>query len=235
MSLHIHDNCLPLEYAMLLKKDLNIPAAITIFEQQTTNLKTKDMDIRRTLTALALLLPLSAMAVPTDDDRTGTMTNEPSKDVTTVSFTIDTSVLARIFMDPPKEARPQVWWHWMDGNVSKEGIRKDIEWMKRSGIGGFHQFDAGGINMPRAAMVKLPFRKMMNLCIRIFFGEISTVYQFLKIFFFRIHQDNFTDRNCLSFQSVQQFKQLPAGFIQGNYYVNLQCAHLPIFAIHFIL
>ena len=157
MSLHIHDNCLPLEYAMLLKKDLNIPAAITIFEQQTTNLKTKDMDIRRTLTALALLLPLSAMAVPTDDDRTGTMTNEPSKDVTTVSFTIDTSVLARIFMDPPKEARPQVWWHWMDGNVSKEGIRKDIEWMKRSGIGGFHQFDAGGINMPRAAKVKLPY------------------------------------------------------------------------------
>lgn len=157
MSLHIHDNCLPLEYATLLKKDLNIPAAITIFEQQTTNLKTKDMDIRRTLTALALLLPLSAMAVPTDDDRTGTMTNEPSQDVTTVSFTIDTSALARIFMDPPKEARPQVWWHWMDGNVSKEGIRKDIEWMKRSGIGGFHQFDAGGINMPRAAKVKLPY------------------------------------------------------------------------------
>ena len=31
MSLHIHDNCLPLEYATLLKKDLNIPAAITIF------------------------------------------------------------------------------------------------------------------------------------------------------------------------------------------------------------
>lgn len=45
----------------------------------------------------------------------------------------------------------------MDGNVSKEGIRKDLEWMKRSGIGGFQQFDAGGINMPRAAKVKLPY------------------------------------------------------------------------------
>ena len=65
--------------------------------------------------------------------------------------------LASIFKDPPQEARPQVWWHWMDGNVSKEGIRKDLEWMKRSGIGGFHQFDAGGINMPRAAKVKLPY------------------------------------------------------------------------------
>lgn len=45
----------------------------------------------------------------------------------------------------------------MDGNVSKEGIRKDIEWMNRNGIGGFHQFDAGGVNMPRAAKVKLPY------------------------------------------------------------------------------
>ena len=65
--------------------------------------------------------------------------------------------LVQIFNDPPQEARPQVWWHWMDGNVSREGIRKDLEWMKRSGIGGFHQFDAGGIDMPRAAKVKLPY------------------------------------------------------------------------------
>lgn len=71
--------------------------------------------------------------------------------------TADSSDLVKIFSKPPKDARPQVWWHWMDGNVSKEGIRKDIEWMKRNGIGGFHQFDAGGVNMPRAAKVKLPY------------------------------------------------------------------------------
>ena len=53
------------------------------------------------------------------------------------------------FMTPPKEARPLVWWHWMDANVSLDGIRKDIEWMDRAGIGGFHQFDAGGMNMPK--------------------------------------------------------------------------------------
>lgn len=68
---------------------------------------------------------------------------------------IDT--LAAIFLDPPHDARPQVWWHWMDGNVSKEGVRKDLEWMKRQGFGGFHQFDAGGINMPRAAKVRQPY------------------------------------------------------------------------------
>lgn len=61
------------------------------------------------------------------------------------------------FLAPPDEAKVQVWWHWMDGEVSKEGIYKDLDWMKRMGIGGFHQFDAGGINMPRAAEVKLPY------------------------------------------------------------------------------
>ena len=48
------------------------------------------------------------------------------------------------FENPPKEARPYVWWHWINGNTSKDGIRRDLEWMNRIGIAGFHQFDAGG-------------------------------------------------------------------------------------------
>ena len=47
------------------------------------------------------------------------------------------------FVDPPRAARPYVWWHWMNGNITKEGIRKDLLWMNRIGIGGFHHFDAG--------------------------------------------------------------------------------------------
>lgn len=47
------------------------------------------------------------------------------------------------FVTPPNESRPQVWWHWMDGNITKDGIKKDIDWMKRAGLGGFHHFDAG--------------------------------------------------------------------------------------------
>jgi hypothetical protein len=50
--------------------------------------------------------------------------------------------LAAGFADPPNSARPYVWWHWMNGNVSKDGIRKDMEWMKRVGIGGLQNFDA---------------------------------------------------------------------------------------------
>lgn len=46
------------------------------------------------------------------------------------------------FLNPPAAARPRVWWHWMNGNITREGIRKDLLWMKRSGIGGFQNFDA---------------------------------------------------------------------------------------------
>lgn len=46
------------------------------------------------------------------------------------------------FQTPPQSAKPRVWWHWMNGNISKEGIQKDLEWMSRVGIGGFQNFDA---------------------------------------------------------------------------------------------
>lgn len=51
--------------------------------------------------------------------------------------------LLRNFQNPPKSAMPQVWWHWMNSNITRDGIRKDILWMHRSGITGFHLFDAG--------------------------------------------------------------------------------------------
>ena len=42
----------------------------------------------------------------------------------------------------PQGARPRVWWHWMNGNITKEGIKLDLEWMHRVGLGGFQNFDA---------------------------------------------------------------------------------------------
>lgn len=45
------------------------------------------------------------------------------------------------FITPPHSAKPITWWHWTGGNVTKEGISKDLEWMKRVGIGGFQAFD----------------------------------------------------------------------------------------------
>lgn len=50
--------------------------------------------------------------------------------------------LYKSFVTPPDAAKPRVWWHWMNGNITKDGIAKDLKWMKRSGIGGFQNFDA---------------------------------------------------------------------------------------------
>jgi hypothetical protein len=38
------------------------------------------------------------------------------------------------FLNPPDSARPQTWWHWMNGNITKEGITADLEAMHRVGI-----------------------------------------------------------------------------------------------------
>ena len=44
--------------------------------------------------------------------------------------------LARKFVSPPDDARPWVYWFWLNGNITKEGITADLEAMKRTGIGG---------------------------------------------------------------------------------------------------
>ncbi|RYG39427.1 hypothetical protein EON81_00900 [bacterium] len=48
--------------------------------------------------------------------------------------------LASAFVNPPASARPHTWWHWMNGNVTKEGITADLEAMKDVGIGGAQMF-----------------------------------------------------------------------------------------------
>lgn len=68
----------------------------------------------------------------------------------------DFSALQVGFQTPPPEARPQVWWHWMNGNITRDGIRKDIEWMDRAGIAGFHVFDAG-LNTPQVVPERLVY------------------------------------------------------------------------------
>lgn len=60
------------------------------------------------------------------------------------------------FRDPPSSARPRVWWHWMNGNVTKDGIAKDLAWMKRVGIGGMQNFDAN-VKTPQVVDQRLAY------------------------------------------------------------------------------
>ncbi|MBC8096414.1 MAG: hypothetical protein H7Y43_11425, partial [Akkermansiaceae bacterium] len=47
----------------------------------------------------------------------------------------DTSSLERSFASPPAATKPRCYWYWMDGNYTTNGITKDLEAMRRVGIG----------------------------------------------------------------------------------------------------
>jgi hypothetical protein len=64
--------------------------------------------------------------------------------------------LRREFLSPPDSAKPRVWWHWMNGNVTQQGIRLDLEWMKRVGIGGMNCIDAS-IETPQVVQKRLAY------------------------------------------------------------------------------
>ena len=60
------------------------------------------------------------------------------------------------FENPPASARPRVWWHWMNGNITQEGIKLDLEWMHRVGIAGFQNFDAA-LQTPQVVKQRLAY------------------------------------------------------------------------------
>jgi len=51
--------------------------------------------------------------------------------------------LWNVFLDPPDDARPRAWWHWMDGNVDPAGIVRDLTWLHEVGVRGVQLFDGG--------------------------------------------------------------------------------------------
>ncbi len=60
-----------------------------------------------------------------------------------LSGTLSAQTIEQSFATPPDYAKPYTWWHWVNGNVTKDGITKDLEAMKAVGLGGFQQFDVG--------------------------------------------------------------------------------------------
>ena len=62
--------------------------------------------------------------------------------------------LAQGFEHPPNGARPRVWWHWMNGNITQQGIKLDLEWMHRVGLGGVTVFE-GSIDTPQVVKDRL--------------------------------------------------------------------------------
>ncbi len=78
--------------------------------------------------------------------------------------------LDRGFADPPLQARTRAYWWWLCGNVDKAAITKDLEWMKKIGMGGgliFHADGRAGV-MPRTGVAfgSPEFRELFKHAVR---------------------------------------------------------------------
>src|SRR5260370_37973277 len=73
----------------------------------------------------------------------------------------ETDSLLAGFREPPPAARPQVWWHWMNGNVNLDGAKRDLACMQRIGIGGVRTLTRGGLGEPH--VVEPPLDLLVEL------------------------------------------------------------------------
>ena len=56
------------------------------------------------------------------------------------SNNVDEYISEDSFMNPPSSVKPRTWMHTMSGNMSKEGMTKDLEAISEAGIGGVMLF-----------------------------------------------------------------------------------------------
>lgn len=56
----------------------------------------------------------------------------------------------------PRSSRPYIFWYWIAGHISKQGITEDLEAMKRGGIGGAMIFNIGVPGMPSNIKIYSP-------------------------------------------------------------------------------
>lgn len=54
--------------------------------------------------------------------------------MTSAAVSAQDRVDAASFANPPAEYHMDIWWHWPNGNISRDGIRKDLETMHSIGI-----------------------------------------------------------------------------------------------------
>ncbi len=70
--------------------------------------------------------------------------------ITTLNQSVDAE---KIFLNPPESAKPGVLWMWMGNNLSKEGITKDLEALKKEGFNRTTMFSLADITTPWAGVI----------------------------------------------------------------------------------
>ena len=67
------------------------------------------------------------------------------------------------FIQPPEEARPWVYWCFMDGHLTREGITADLEAMKQAGLGGAIFLEVGiGIEPGPVQFMSKPWQQLLG-------------------------------------------------------------------------
>ncbi|MGE5426245.1 MAG: glycosyl hydrolase, partial [Methylococcaceae bacterium] len=61
------------------------------------------------------------------------------------------------FKTPPDAVKVNTWWHWISGEITREGITKDLESMKLQGIVQATILNVGGLNSKRAGVPNIVF------------------------------------------------------------------------------
>jgi hypothetical protein len=89
---------------------------------------------------ISALFAVSTMAL------TGFVFTNPSVLHTQSTVATDTSLSPATFRQPPSQYGIRCWWWWLNGNVTKEAITRDLEAMKAKGFSGACIVDAGGQN-----------------------------------------------------------------------------------------
>ncbi len=61
---------------------------------------------------------------------------------------------AYVFQNPPASAKPGALWMWMGSNLSKKGITKDLEALKKAGFNRTTMFSLADVTTPWAGEIK---------------------------------------------------------------------------------
>lgn len=78
-----------------------------------------------------------------------------------------TQSLEQNFKDPPSSAKAHTWWHWINGNVTKAGIRADLLAMAEAGIGGVQCFNTGQLSPGPVKYASDEWYELTNYAIRL--------------------------------------------------------------------
>lgn len=63
--------------------------------------------------------------------------------------------LFKNFKNPPKEYYPETWFHLNGNNISKEGLKRDLQAIKNAGLQGIHLFNKSAKPFPNVKPVKI--------------------------------------------------------------------------------